>query len=405
MLLWYSSLCYDDIFLRHVVICSKRLSQLRRVCFDRFDFVIIVCSSHCMYLLLHSLKSFNFVVLSMKSLKLFEASFRHLVFKCWNHFSWLSHVFHSRNFRRFNVFNDVHFSLMTRTRNINLIINKSLSLDKNVSFDKSLSSHRQKSCELIDIVLNLKKSILSILFIISLRSLSYLSYHWEVYLIYLIYHIIEKSILSILSIISLRSLSYLSYHWKVYLIYHIIEKFILSIISLRSLFYLSYHWEVYFIYLIYHIIEKSISNARHHSISSTYSKSSSNFKFEIWNIHTCIMRRQSQYIVKISVIIHMSEQHVFQKFQSEWWRRKLKMKMKKNDRCCLSNSWLKDQSKSRSTLQSILFLYLVDQKLQTRLFISSLLSLTRSCDWWCYNLWTWHQDWSWSWHAFDFENL
>ena len=123
------------------------------------------------------------------------------MFKCWNHFSWLFHVSHSRNLRRFNVFNDAHLSLMTRTRSINLIISKSFSLDKNVSFDKSLSSHRQKSCELIDIVLNLKKSIL---FIISLRSLFYLSYHWEVYLIYLIYHIIEKSISSI---ISLKSLS------------------------------------------------------------------------------------------------------------------------------------------------------------------------------------------------------
>ena len=78
MLLWYLSLCYDDILLRHVVINSKRLSQLRRVCFDRLDFVIIACSSHCMYLLLHSLKSFNFAILSMKSLKLSDASLRHL---------------------------------------------------------------------------------------------------------------------------------------------------------------------------------------------------------------------------------------------------------------------------------------------------------------------------------------
>ena len=111
---------------------------------------------------------------------------------------------------------------------------------------------------------------------------------------------------SILSIISLKSLSYLSYHWKVYLIYLIIEKSILFILSLKSLSYLSYHWEVY---LIYHIIEKSTSNARHHSISSIYSKSSFNFKFEVWNIHTCIMHHAS------SITIHCSN---FNNNSYEW---------------------------------------------------------------------------------------
>ena len=98
---------------------------------------------------------------------------------------------------------------MTRTKNINLIINKNFSFDKNVSFNKRLLFHRQKSCEFIDIVLNLKKSILFIIFILLLKNLfylSYLSYNWEIYLIYHIYHIIEKSILFILFIILLRSL-------------------------------------------------------------------------------------------------------------------------------------------------------------------------------------------------------
>ena len=185
MLLWYLSLCYNDIFLRHVVINSRKFSQLKRICFDRFDFVIIVCSFHCMYLSLYSLKIFNFAILSMTFLKLFDASFRHLMLKLFllivksNFFHNVyckHHVFHSRNFRRFNVFNNAYFSLMIRTRNINLIINKNFSLDKNVLFNKSFLFYRQKSCEFIDIVLNLRKSILFILFIISLRNLFYLSY-------------------------------------------------------------------------------------------------------------------------------------------------------------------------------------------------------------------------------------